>query len=190
MFKTLSRRSSSTQRCTVQELMRLLTRHQTRLLQYPALQCKSKHQARTSGSASTQSRTSSRRVLPRCLTRRELTAKVQVPRCCCTLQPGPVCCYRCSRSLPQTMRVSPRALCCIPDTLVMIAMWSSCCRDTGGLDTCERGKITSCTCHTGSFEEGEGSEPQHKFDGKFTFTAAPNVPMVRVFHLHSMRNYV
>lgn len=28
---------------------------------------------------------------------------------------------------------------------------------------------------------GEGSEPQHKFDGKFTFTAAPNVPMVSVF---------
>ncbi|DBA84817.1 hypothetical protein WJX77_007049 [Trebouxia sp. C0004] len=31
----------------------------------------------------------------------------------------------------------------------------------------------------GSFEGGEGPEPQHKFDGNFTFTAAPNVPMAK-----------
>ena len=68
-------------------------------------------------------------------------------------------------------------------------MWSSCCRDTGGLHTCERGKITACTFHTGSFEGGEGSEFQHKFDGKFTFTAAPNVPMVSVVIYISMRDY-
>jgi len=68
-------------------------------------------------------------------------------------------------------------------------MWSSCCRDTGGLDACEGGKITSCTLHTGSFEGVEGSEPQHKFDGKFTFTAAPNVPMVSVVIYIPTRNH-
>lgn len=55
--------------------------------------------------------------------------------------------------------------------------------------TLESGRNTLRTFHAGNFEVGEGSEPQHKFDGKFTFTAAPNVPMVSAFIYIPMRDY-